>query len=233
MSYSHKIKELKSTLYHVKETGTVELTVAYKELQFQNQQKEARAAELAIANEELLFQNQEKENRVIELAFQNSEKEKRAAELAIANIELAFQNEEKGKRAAELLILNQELIYQNEVKDKFAFELKQAYKKIKKAEEYLKEHAKSLEQMKIMTSHKVRKPVANIIGLTGIIGNFIHSPYQLKKMVKYIELSATSLDVFVNEFTVLIEELEQKGIAATDPTQEAITDELDDKQFVA
>ena len=71
------------------------LTIANKELTFQNEEKEKRAAELAIANKELTFQNEEKE--------------KRAAELAIANKELAFQNEEKEKRAAELAIANKEL----------------------------------------------------------------------------------------------------------------------------
>jgi hypothetical protein len=212
MSYSHKTKEFKFILHREEETS---------------------AAELIIANKELLFQNQEKENRVIELAFQNNEKEKRAAELAIANIELAFQNEEKEKRAAELIILNQELTYQNEVKDKFAFELKQAYKKIKKADEYLKEHTKSLEQMMFMTSHRVRKPVANILGLTGIIGDFMHSPLQLKRLIKYIKVSATSLDMFVTEFTLFIGELEKKGIAASDSTGGAVTDGLDGKQSVA
>ena len=184
-----------------------------------HQEKTSSAAELIIANKELLFQNQEKEAR--------------AAELAIANNELLFQNHEKENRAAELIILNQELTYQNEVKDKFALELKQAYKKIKKVDEYLKEHVKSLEQMTFMTSHRVRKPVANIIGLTGIIGDFINSPTQLKKLINYIKVSATSLDMFVNEFTLFISELEQKGIAASDFTAQSITDGGDVNQHIA
>jgi diguanylate cyclase (GGDEF)-like protein/putative nucleotidyltransferase with HDIG domain len=76
-----------------------ELTIANKELAFQNEEKEKRAAELIIANKEL--------------AFQNEEKEKRAAELIIANKELAFQNEEKEKRAAELIIANTKLKQRN------------------------------------------------------------------------------------------------------------------------
>jgi hypothetical protein len=233
MSYSHKTKVFKSTLHQEEASSAAELIIANKELLFQNQEKEARAAELDIANKELLFQNHEKENRVIELAFQNSEKEKRAAELVIANIELAFQNEEKEKRAAELIILNQELTYQNEVKDKFALELKHAYKKIKKADEYLKEHTKSLEQMMFMTSHRVRKPVANILGLTGIIGDFINSPTQLKRLINYIKLSATSLDMFVIEFTLFIGELEKKGIAASDFSAQSIADDLNINQHIA
>ena len=93
-----------------------ELTIANKELAFQNEEKEKRAAELIIANKELAFQNKEKEKRANELiiankelAFQNEEKEKRADELIIANKELAFQNREKVKRAYELIIANKEL----------------------------------------------------------------------------------------------------------------------------
>lgn len=113
-----------------KEKRAAELSIANKELIFQNEEKEKRAAELSIANKELIFQNAEKEKRAAELiiantelAFQNEEKEKRAAELIIANTELAFQNEEKEKRAAELIIANKELAFQNQEKEKRAAEL--------------------------------------------------------------------------------------------------------------
>jgi len=114
----------------VNEKRAAELVVANKELAFQNEEKEKRAAELSIANMELAFQNIVNEKRAAELivankelAFQNEEKEKRAAELVIANKELAFQNEEKEKRAAELVIANKELAFQNEEKEKRAAEL--------------------------------------------------------------------------------------------------------------
>jgi PAS domain S-box-containing protein len=107
-----------------------ELVVANKELAFQNDEKEKRADELVIANKELAFQNNEKEKRADELviankelAFQNDEKEKRADELAIANTELAFQNNEKEKRADELVIANKELVFQTIEKEKRAAEL--------------------------------------------------------------------------------------------------------------
>ena len=107
-----------------------ELSIANKELAFQNDEKEKRAAELIIANKELAFQNDEKEKRADELviankelAFQNDEKEKRADELVIANKELAFQNEEKEKRADELVIANKELVFQTIEKGKRAAEL--------------------------------------------------------------------------------------------------------------
>ncbi|OWP62534.1 hybrid sensor histidine kinase/response regulator [Hymenobacter amundsenii] len=110
-----------------------ELSIANKELAYQNDEKEKRAQELLIANTELAFQNDEKEKRAAELlvankelAFQNDEKEKRAQELSVANIELAFQNDEKEKRAAELVIANKELAFQNDEKVKRAAELRVA-----------------------------------------------------------------------------------------------------------
>ena len=113
-----------------KEKRADELRIANKELAFQNNEKEKRADELSIANKELAFQNDEKEKRADELriankelAFQNHEKEKRADELSIANEELAFQNNEKEKRAAELGIANKELAFQNNEKEKRADEL--------------------------------------------------------------------------------------------------------------
>lgn len=178
-------------------TRSDELILANKKLVSQNEEKEKREAELIIANEEL--------------AFQNEEKEKRATELVIANAELAFQNIEKEKRAAELILANIELAFQNEEKEKRAIELSAAYKELKKTDEYLKEYVKGLEEMMFMTSHKVRQPVANILGITNIISNYINSPAQLKTMVEYLRKSATSLDTFIDELTTFIYDLEQKG----------------------
>ena len=116
---------------------TAALSIAKKELLFQNDERQKRAAELAIANEELIFQNHEKEKRANELIiankellYQNTEKENRAAELIIANKELAFQNDEKEKRAAELIIANAELVFQNHEKESRAAELIVANKEL-------------------------------------------------------------------------------------------------------
>jgi len=172
------------------------LIAVNKELLFQNEEKEKRAAELIVAN--------------IELAFQNQEKENRAAELAIANIELAFQNHEKEDRAAELVIANRELVSQNKEKEKRTTELAIAYIKLRKSDENLKVYVKGLEEMMYMTSHRVRKPVANIIGLTDLINNTLNSPAQIKKIVKYLNESALSLDVFIKELNAFVSNLEQK-----------------------
>jgi len=174
-----------------------ELTIANKMLAFQNKEKEKRAAELIIANKELAFQNEEKENR--------------AAELIIANKELAFQNEEKENRAAELIIANKELAFQNEEKENRAAELSSAYKELKKADEDLRGYIQGLEKMMFITSHKVRQPVCNILGIASVMDQFMNSPTELKKMVKYLKISALSLDSFTKELTKFIFDLEQKG----------------------
>ena len=139
-----------------------ELIITYKELAFQNEEKEKRGTELIIANKELAFQNEEKEKRAAELiiankklVFQNEEKEKRAAELIIANKELVFQNNEKEKRAAELSIANEELAFQNEEKEKRAAELIIANKE--------------LQAFAYVSSHDLQEPLRKIQTLATVI----------------------------------------------------------------
>ena len=52
-----------------------ELTIANKELAFQNEEREKRADELIIANKELVFQNEEKEKRATELTIAKEQAE--------------------------------------------------------------------------------------------------------------------------------------------------------------
>jgi chromosome segregation ATPase len=194
-----------------------QLVIANKRLAYQNLEKEKRAAELLVVLDQLALQNHQMEERAAELvianrelAYQNQEKEKRAAELSIANHELAFQNSEKEKRAAELILANHELAFQNKEKESRAAELVVKNNELGKAEEYLKEHIVSLEEMMFMTSHKVRQPVANILGLANILGQLVNSHDELMTSVGCIKDSAEALDSFIKEFTNYIVELDQK-----------------------
>jgi signal transduction histidine kinase len=173
------------------------LAIAIKELAFQNGEKEKRAAELAIANVELVFQNGEKEKRAaeltianIELVFQNGEKEKRAAELTIANIELVFLKEEKGKREEELILINEAL---------------------KKAKEYQREYLQGLKEMMFMTSHIVRQPITQIMGISYMLEEPVNSQEDLEKIIGYMKKSVVALDDFTRGLATLIQDLQQKG----------------------
>jgi signal transduction histidine kinase len=195
-----------------------ELILANKELAFQYEEKEKRAAELVIANIELDFQNKEKEKRASELLIandelmlQNVEKEKRVIELIAANKELAFEKIEKSIRESELLIANKKLIFKTQERQIKTAELNIANRDLKIAEEKHREYIKGLEEMMFITSHKVRQPVANILGFSNILDQYPVSPEELKQSVDCIKQSAITLDVFTRELTTFICELGQRG----------------------
>jgi hypothetical protein len=153
-------------------------------------------------------------------------KKNRVMSLNTVNKELAYQYAENKKHAAELIIANKELAYQNREKEKRAIELSIAYTKIKKTEEFLKDHIKGLEEMMFMTHHKVRQPVANILGLSAMLKNYLRSPVVLKKLVGYIRVSALDLDAFTRELTTFMTDLDSqsKVNAAVTPTENSPPD---------
>lgn len=74
----------------------------------------------------------------------------------------------------------------------------------KKAEQETVEYLKGLEEMLFMTSHRVRQPVANIIGISNLMEMNILSYEELNKIIGYMKTSAVSLDLFTQELTNLI-----------------------------
>ncbi|MHB8209436.1 hypothetical protein [Mucilaginibacter sp.] len=69
------------------------------------------------------------------------------------------------------------------------------------------QYLKDLKEMLFITSHKVRKPVANIIGLIGDLTNTEanFSTDDLKQHYAYLQFSANELDNFVRELNIFIE----------------------------
>jgi hypothetical protein len=88
--------------------------------------------------------------------------------------------------------------------------LKKDLKKLVKSEEFLKEYSSGLEKMLFMTSHKLRQPVAHILGISNLLDHSIKFS-ELKIMVNYLKHSALSLDGFTFELTNLIVSLEKKA----------------------
>ncbi len=77
----------------------------------------------------------------------------------------------------------------------------------KKAEQERKRFIKGLEEMIFMTSHKVRQPVSNIIGLSDLLEDDGLSQLDLKEICDFMKESALTLDEFTKELTSFIYEL--------------------------
>jgi hypothetical protein len=74
-----------------------------------------------------------------------------------------------------------------------------------------RQYAKALEEMLFITWHKVRKPVANVLGLVELIIND-HAAipaYDLKGSYQHLLSSARELDKIIKELNAFIEQTEQ------------------------
>lgn len=95
------------------------------------------------------------------------------------------------------------MVFQYEEKERLSMELVIACKDLKKSDEDLKAYTIGLEEMIFITSHKVRQPVAHILGLSGLLDQSIdYSINELKNIVGYFKKSATTLDNFTKELTL-------------------------------
>ncbi|SHG26065.1 PAS domain S-box-containing protein [Flavobacterium fluvii] len=74
----------------------------------------------------------------------------------------------------------------------------------KKVEEERIEHIKSLEEMLFMTSHQVRLPIVNILGLAIQLEDSTNSNEDTTQIVACIKESAISLDKITKELTAYI-----------------------------
>jgi hypothetical protein len=76
-----------------------------------------------------------------------------------------------------------------------------------------KQYLKALEEMLFITSHQVRKPVANILGLINTMNSDCEdlSATDLKQRCKYLYSSANELDNFIRELNTFITQTEQQN----------------------
>lgn len=80
----------------------------------------------------------------------------------------------------------------------------------KKSEEEQKEAIRALEEMMFITSHRVRQPVVNILGLANLLDEGAGEE-EHEKLLSYIKQAAVSLDDFTKELTAFIHKQELKA----------------------
>ncbi len=121
--------------------------------------------------------------------LRNVTKETLSSDLNSANIKIAAQLEEKKLVDTEL----------NETK-----------LALRKAEGFIEQYIVELENMLVMTSHGVRQPIANILGILQLLDKSVSSPQDMTKLMTYLKQSALALDVFTKKLTVFMCNLVKK-----------------------
>ena len=120
-----------------------------------------------------------------------------------------FLRAENEKQAKQLNIANKKLVLQYEEKEKRNLQLISANAKLYAAEEFQKEYISKLEELIFITSHKVRQPVTNILGISFLMDQDLTSPEDAEQFISYIKESAIVLDDCTKELTILIHSLKQ------------------------
>ncbi|MBI1184100.1 PAS domain-containing protein [bacterium] len=72
-------------------------------------------------------------------------------------------------------------------------------------------YIKLLEDLIFITSHKIRQPVCNLIGLVNLIYNFQNSKKEFKKLTNYLQEALQSLDRVTQDLTDFIHEQKIKN----------------------
>jgi len=164
--------------------------------------------ELINANKKLMFQVQQNENRVAKLVIenqkfvsQNNENEKQITGLKNINKELMFHYQENKKCHDELTITHKELLSQNKENEKQGVVVIKTNKELKKAQETQKGYIEGLESILFMTSHRIRQPIANILGLSYLLNESKNSKEEIKVFIEFIKQSALTLDVYTQELS--------------------------------
>lgn len=173
--------------------------------------------EIISINKKLAFQIQQKENRVLKLVIENQklafridENEKCITELKNVNKELMFHYQRNKKCHAELTIAHKDLLSQNKEKEKKGVGLSEKNKELKNAQENQNGYIEGLESILLMTSHRMRQPVTNILDLSYLLDESKNSNNELKVSIEFIKQSALMLDVYAQELTSYTNFLKKK-----------------------
>lgn len=144
-------------------------------------------------------------------AFETKEKEKRVSELVVASHELAHLSQENTRMEAELTLTKKKLLFEKKAKRKQAEELAEINEDIKSAKASQKAHIEDLREMMYMTSHQLRTPVVQILGLADILDTTSNTPAEVNEIVGCMKESAETLDGVTKELTTFIHNREVKA----------------------
>ncbi|CAN1535175.1 Signal transduction histidine kinase, dimerisation/phosphoacceptor domain [Flavobacteriaceae bacterium] len=173
--------------------------------------------EMIKTNEKLIIQNQQIEKRVAKLIIdnqkiisQNDENEKQITRLKNINKELIFHYQANKKCNEELTITHNELLSKNKENKKLSELVSKSNEKLKKVQETQKEYIEGLESILFMTSHRIRQPIANILGLSYLLNDSKNSKEEIKVFIEFIKQSSLILDVYTQELSSYTFDLKKK-----------------------
>ncbi len=124
----------------------------------------------------------------------------------LAYDKLILQHEVLIKCSNELIAANKQLLAEHKEKEDRAIELSLAKDSLEKSQQQQKEHIQGLEKMLFMISHKIRQPIAHILGLAHLFDNEDDLPQETKQILGFMRESALSLDALTRELSVFIHE---------------------------
>ena len=77
----------------------------------------------------------------------------------------------------------------------------------KRTDENREEHVRNLEELLFFTSHNLRQPITNIMGISGLLLGDQVKQHELEKATRYIKESIERLDKFSKELTSKMNQL--------------------------
>ena len=81
----------------------------------------------------------------------------------------------------------------------------------KKIEEERQAYVKSLEEKIFMTSHQVRQPISQILGIATVLEGAVILDEEQVELISFLKQSALTLDTFTRELTNFMHELRQEN----------------------
>ncbi|MDF2436676.1 MAG: hypothetical protein K0Q95_1052 [Bacteroidota bacterium] len=129
--------------------------------------------------------------------------EKKVRELLEAHNNLILLHRALLKCAEELSKSNSELVFEQDEKEKRAEELIDTNAELQKANDYQDLHVGDMEDLMFVISHKIRQPVAHLLGIANLL-ELENDAIEMKKMLGMIKKSALELDRFTEQLSDMI-----------------------------